>query len=500
MDKFNFFGKTFKITFWFIIIFETISFLGFNFPSVDKIVFILLTIATFIISLRKLEYGLWIILTELFIGSFGYLFSYNIDGFNISIRLGLFLALFLAWLIYFVRTKKLEFKKSNLFWPFVLLICFIILGFLIGYLKHNGLKNIFFDANGYLYFGLIFIAFTVINDWRKINRLFQVMIAAVSVMAIKTLVLLFYFSHTTDENAVRLVYRWVRDTRVGEITQFSQNFFRVFFQSHIYALFIFLILFILLVLITRQNWDKKNYRMLWLMIALSSLTLIISFSRSFWLALAMTLFLIFLYLVLKEKIGWRKIMKVIGIMILVSALEIGFLTFLITVKIPGGKGGGPSAASLIRERLTATEEAAIGSRYQLLKPLIKKSLESPIWGSGFGATVTYQTLDPRTKELSGGYYTSYAFEWGYLDTVVKMGLLGLLTYLFFLWKILKNGLDILKHSVNREIKVFVLGLLFGFLSLIVTHFTTPYLNHPLGIGIILICIAVFNTLANEKKN
>ena len=226
MNKFNFFGKTFKITFCLIIIVEIISFLGFNFPAVNKIAFILLTLATFIISLWKLEYGLWITLTELFTGSFGYLFSYNIGNFNISIRLGLFLALFLGWLIYLVRTKKLEFKKSNLFWPFVFLIGFFILGIFIGYLKHNEFKNIFFDANGYLYFGLIFVAVAVINDWQKISRLFQVMMAAVSMIAIKTLALLFYFSHTTDENAVRLVYRWIRDTRVGEITQFTQNFFK----------------------------------------------------------------------------------------------------------------------------------------------------------------------------------------------------------------------------------------------------------------------------------
>lgn len=500
MNKLNFFGKTFKITFWLIVIFECLSFLGFNFPLVNKLAFLAIILAALIISLWKLEYGLWIVLAELFIGSFGYLFSYNLGNFNISVRLGLFIALFIAWFIHFLKSRRLDFKQSNLFWPFILLVGFIILGVAVGYLKHNLVKNIFFDVNGYLYFGLIFVVFTIISNWHKISRLFQVMIAAVTAMALKTLVLLFYFSHTTDEFAVRLVYRWIRDTRVGEITQFTQNFFRIFFQSHIYALFIFLLLLVLLVLIARQNWDKKNYRWLWLIIILTSLTLIISFSRSFWLALAVSLILIFLYLLIKEKVGWPKILKITGMIILLAALELGLITFLITVKIPGGKGGGPSAASLVRERITSTDESALGSRYQLLKPLVKKSLESPIWGSGFGTTITYQTLDPRTKELSGGYYTSYAFEWGYLDTMVKMGVLGLLAYLLFLWKILKNGLNILKQNQNREMRALTIGLLFGFLALLVTHFTTPYLNHPLGIGIILICGSMFKTIANEAKN
>lgn len=503
MDKLNFFGKTFKISFWLIIIFETLSFLGFNFPSVDKIAFILIVLATFFISLWKLEYGLWIVLSELFIGSFGYLFSYNLGSFNISVRLCLFIVIFIAWLIHSLKSRKLEFKKSNLFWPFIILVAFIILGVLIGYLKHNLFKNIFFDVNGYLYFGLIFVVFAVINNWEKINKLWQIMFAAVTVMALKTLVLLFYFSHTTNEEALRFVYRWVRDTRVGEITQFTQNFFRVFFQSHIYALFTFFIVFLLLVLLTKKDWDRKNYRLLWFLAILSSLILIISFSRSFWLALAVILILVFIYLLTKEKIGWVKTFKLIGIMIFLAALELGFITFLITVKIPGGKGGGPSAASLVRERITSTEEAAIGSRYQLIKPLATKFLESPIWGSGFGTTVTYQTLDPRTKQLSGGFYTSYAFEWGYFDIAVKIGLLGLIIYLYFLWKIIKNGLEIIQKNIDKKENILVIGLLFGFLALVITHFTTPYLNHPLGIGIIIICASLFYTIssiAREQKN
>lgn len=498
MNKLQIWSKTIPIVFLLIVIFETLSFLGFNFPLVNKIAFMAIILATFIISLWKLEYGFWIVLTELFIGSFGYLFSYNLGDFNFSVRLGLFLALFLAWFIHFLKSRKLEFRQSNLFWPFVIFIAFIIGGVAVGYLKHNLLKNIFFDANGYLYFGLIFVAFTVINSWPRINKLMQIMLAAVAGMAFKTLAALFYFAHTTNEDAVRLVYKWIRDTRVGEITQFTQNFFRIFFQSHIYALFIFLIVFILLIMLAKQNWDKKNYRWLWTMAILSSLTLIISFSRSFWLALAVTLILIFVYWLTKEKMGWLKILKIIGLMILLAALEIGFITFLINVKLPGGQAGGTSAASLIRERLTSTEEAAIGSRYELLKPLAKKYLESPIWGSGFGTTVTYQTLDPRSKQLSGGYYTSYSFEWGYLDIAIKMGILGLLAYFFFLWQILKNGFNILRKSDDREVKVFTLALLFAFLALIITHFTTPYLNHPLGICFIILLGSIFFVLEKEK--
>ena len=49
-------------------------------------------------SVEKLEYGLLILLAELFIGSKGYLFSYDYGGTLISLRMALFLVVMSAWL------------------------------------------------------------------------------------------------------------------------------------------------------------------------------------------------------------------------------------------------------------------------------------------------------------------------------------------------------------------------------------------------------------------
>ena len=50
-------------------------------------------------------------------------------------------------------------------------------------------------------------------------------------------------------------------------------------------------------------------------------------------------------------------------------------------------------------------------------------------GRGFGATVTYQTRDPRILADNGsGEYTTYAFEWGWLDIWLKLGIFGLAAY------------------------------------------------------------------------
>ncbi|MBU0598336.1 hypothetical protein KKF61_05120, partial [Patescibacteria group bacterium] len=195
-----------------------------------------------------------------------------------------------------------------------------------------------------------------------------------------------------------------------------------------------------------------------------------------------------------EKVKWKRISKISVIIIAVVIAELALITILVNLPLPGGSSDGISAGTLVKERLTTTDEAALGSRFQLFKPLITKFFDNPVIGSGFGTTVTYQTLDPRTKDINGGWYTSYSFEWGYLDIVIKIGLIGLLVYLYFIWLIIKDGIKLLKITKNKEEYLLILGLLFSLIALLITHISTPYINHPLGIFLIIISAAILNTL------
>ena len=106
-------------------------------------------------------------------------------------------------------------------------------------------------------------------------------------------------------------------------------------------------------------------------------------------------------------------------------------------------------------------------------------------GQGFGATVTYRTNDPRALASSpNGLYTTYTFEWGWFDIWLKLGLLGLLAYLGLIFKIIKDGLKINSY--------FSLSLVTGLLVLITVNIFSPYVNHPLGIGYIILTIAMMD--------
>lgn len=502
MHKLDLFNKTFKITFLIIVIIETFSFLGNNIEIINTILFFLIILATLLLSIWKLEIGFWIIAAELFIGSFGYLFSFDINEFRISIRLAIFVSVLIGFMVNVIRTRRVIFFKSSVFKSWILLMIIFIMGIIIGIINDNNLKNIFFDFNAYLFFGLILIAFQVINSWSRINKLIQILFAAIATIGIKTIFLLFYFSHILNESLFKMMYRWIRDTRVGEISPVIQNYYRIFFQGHIWAMFTAIIIFLILILLKRKDISKKNYKILWWIGIVSSIILIISFSRSLWLATVLSFILIFLYLLLKERFSWNKIFKISAFILLIIIIDLTLITAIVNVKIPKLGGGGVSIATLVKDRISDTSESAVISRFELLTPLTNKFFDKPIIGSGFGTEVSFKSADPRTENINDGIYTTYSFEWGYLDILVKIGLLGLLVYFYFIFQIFKNGIEILKSANNKEEYVITLGLIFCMVALLITHITTPYLNHPLGIFLIIIVAAIFSALKinNTQKD
>lgn len=158
-------------------------------------------------------------------------------------------------------------------------------------------------------------------------------------------------------------------------------------------------------------------------------------------------------------------------MILIAALEIAVI-FALT------KLGGSGISQTVGSRLqNPTTEAAGGARLKLLPELWKEIEESPVIGQGFGKQVTYSSFLPDRIAQGNpeGQITSYAFEWGYLDMWLKIGAVGLAIYLLFLGQIFW-----------RVWKIPNLGVLGGLVALVALNITSPYLNHPLGIGYVIL--------------
>jgi hypothetical protein len=231
-----------------------------------------------------------------------------------------------------------------------------------------------------------------------------------------------------------------------------------------------------------QNNNKKIKIILLGLTSFLASALILNFSRSFWVGGIVALG--FLFLFLWKKYSFKKMFSA-GIYTLLT-LIIGFLLVLVVVRFPWPNSSANFGLNSLSERASLNvPESAISSRWALLE-VMKQDLGSNfLIGRGFGARLEYKSSDPRVLEQSAdGIYSTYAFEWGWFDIWLKLGLLGVLFYLYLLFLILKN----LFISLKGDDLILNLGLFLGLLSLIAINFFTPYLNHPLGIGFVLLSI------------
>lgn len=489
----------FKLTLFSLIFLETLSFIGFKFATINLMGFIVLSLLVLVLSMKSIEYGLYFIVAELIIGSKGYLFSLDLDGVSVSIRIAFWLIVMSVW-GFKIGTKLIKCNpkpltsifKTKSFKYLVPLLVFSLWGLASGFLQHNSFNNIFDDFNAWLFFLLVLPITSVFIYHNKTHSMDQflanikdVVIASLLWMCTKTLLLLYVFSHNIY-NITPSIYKWVRDTGIGEITQMEGGFYRIFFQSHIFALLAFIFIAVLISKTLSQkklglNSFKKDrsFTLLYLFMSLLLSVTIISFSRSNWVGLITGLFI--LEVLVFIKFNFKKIALINIHLIVILVLSIAIIAGIVKFPYPNPIGGF-STTELLAERASQVKgEAGVSSRFALLPELFSEIKESPVYGKGFGATVTYKTSDPRVlKSSATGDYTTYAFEWGWLDIWLKIGIFGVISYIYYLYGIIfktsKN--DFLTFNTKTALAI-------SLVTLVAVSFFSPYFNHPLGIGFLL---------------
>ena len=335
-------NKIFTHTFFLIVLAELLSFLGYYYSAINSLAFFIIVILTILISLYRLEYGLYILLTELVIGSFGYLFYLDINGMQISLRLGLWLAIMSVWLaktvLEWLKNKNLtiDFLKFGSAAPLVCLLIFVGWGLANGLVNGNSLSNIFFDANNWFYFLLIFPVSAVWRNNDQLETLKPILLAAITWLSAKTILLAYVFTHNFHGLNLE-IYGWMRADRLGEITQTAAGFSRIFMQSQLFVLIgFFILLFYLLKTIVERNNLITSWRDLSKDICLLALFLsaiIISFSRSFWLGLVAGGIFIWLIALFRIKIKFKQF--IIYNSIILFSLILSLILTLAAVKFAG---------------------------------------------------------------------------------------------------------------------------------------------------------------------
>lgn len=470
------------LVFSLIFLVELLSFLAYFLPALQSYLIALIFIILLPLSIYYLEIGVLVAVAELVIGSKGHLLSANFFGVQISLRLVIWLALIIASLFIILKGEGMKayfnkFKNYPFYRLFLVLVAFIFIGAVNAYLSSNQVSLIFSDINAWFYLAwllpLSLVYFPEIEK-EKLGRLAQVFSVAILWLALKTLILLFFFSHNSV--IVPDLYLWVRRSGVGEITAMGGGWYRIFIQSQVHIIIAF---FLTLFIFLKNKFENNGQRFKYVgVLSLLMSIIIISMSRSFWLSLVFSGIVAAMFF---WRLQWRLYLKA-GLYTLLSIITALILIFII-IKFPYPAQKEAISMNALSERLEFKgDEAALASRWALLPELIESIKKRPILGSGFGTTVSYISQDPRVLENNpDGLYETYAFEWAYLDTCLKIGLLGLISLLAYLLMILSRLGQAYVRTNNSLYAALAASLLF----LLVVNIFTPYLNHPLGLAFVL---------------
>lgn len=463
---------------------EIISFNG----SYNAVAFGILVASAFALTIWRTEYGLLLLFGELFIGSMGHLFYLDFDGTRLPIRIGLFVAVMTVYGLKLV-IQLIQEKGRARYWrqlvgfpgrrPYLFLFGAIAIGLIVAFVRQNSPASIFDDANGWIYFLVLFPALAVYSEAGPdaAGRLKNLFLAAAAWLSLKTLFILFMFAH--NASLAPALYYWLRRILGGEVTVGASGWPRAFIQGQIYCGLAYLLAFWLRPVPEKmRDFFRPRSLALLLLGGFFLSTIVISLSRSFWVGIAAAASLSLLAAWRLE--SWRSLISGAAWFIMTAVISLGLIYGLLA--IPYSQSPTASLGSSLFDRVTGDNEPAVASRWSLLPVLGQAIAKEPVFGQGFGATVTYFSRDPRVLALSpSGEYTTNAFEWGYLDIWLKLGLVGLAAYLFLLYAMLWEA-----WRQGRNGAVFYVGLAAGLIFVAATNFFTPYLNHPLGIGFVVL--------------
>ncbi len=469
-----------------------LSAIGWHEPIVQTIVFAIILGATLVCSLVDIRYGFIIAGAELAIGSQGYIFSLGGPEQGMSVRIGIWVIIMAVWagrkLISLMRRETSIRKIFSIpfAWPLLALAVSLGISVVVALLYGNDPAFVFLEAKRWLY-GLILLPFLQAFRTRDDMKLFLSGFAgAVGALAVTTIGLTYLFSHDFAPFMFD-VYTWLRDTLLAEITPGPSGFSRIFAQSQVYLVPACLVGGAWAV--ERYAAGRKKAAILILSASAVCVTaLVASLSRSLWIGTAVAGIVGMLLSAIYGRPRWKDIGR--SVLMWLAGLAMAVLVLGLAVRFPFPQPLGQAGLSVLAERANSSEAAA-ASRWSLLPVMANQILVSPIWGNGLGKTLTYMTSDPRiTRTTVNGEYTTYAFEWGWLDVAMKSGLLGLAAYFWLLWSIGVSGFRLIRYHYLAGISVFM-----GVIAIAAVHFFTPYLNHPLGFMYLAILVAVTQAFA-----
>lgn len=423
-----------------VVLLEIASLVAYLFPEISFVLLVVIGLMMALSIFLAPQIAVSFLVVELVYGAFGRMIS--VDFF--SLRMAVYLGFMIGYAARYWFTR--ENVPRVIHRRYALMLFILGMGVCVGIVLGNDLARIFADVNAFFFIPLLLLSLRFLE--RERAHYITLIFTTVLLFSCKTILVFWYFAGGTPV-AGNAVYHYVRDTRVFEVTVVTDQVSRVFSTASFMAAIP--LLYVLVKRITATSLICGS---------LLGAVLLIGFSRS----LLVGLFCAVGYLAVHD---WRVIGR--GILVVGGGMAIVFVTLF-----SASYQGGFADLWYNRTRNIGTEVAAV-SRFEQVGPLLDAISERPKFGHGFGATLR---IDTRQSQADG-LIERHAFEWGYLDIQFKLGILGIILAIL-LYDLARRG----NTKTARAIT----------LTVFVTHFFTPLLFHPLGMGML-----VFASLLNLKS-
>jgi O-antigen ligase len=332
-----------------------------------------------------------------------------------------------------------------------------------GYVFGHSLSLIISDTIPYLFFLYYFPLQELIKSEEfKANILTMLYAAFLGNFLLIVFTFVGFSSHVF--NLQDNYYHWYRDVALGKITDAGANFFRIVINEHLLLIPLFLVFFYQK--IQTHTTSLKQNLILWVPF-LSLIILTSNLTRIYMIAMAIGI------LLLLRKTTWKK-----WLFYACASGAIFMISFISTnLLLSQGKSFGLELLGLRIHSITRPniEDSAL-SRVLLLPKIEEKIKQHPILGDGLGDTVT--VYSPVFKKD----ITTPHFDWGYLELLTELGLLGFVVWAVLIYFCIKSLFKLLPEKR--------VPLLASLIALLIINLTSPALFHVLGIIWIVVLITI----------
>jgi len=260
-------------------------------------------------------------------------------------------------------------------------------------------------------------------------------------------------------------YHWYRDVALGKITDLNFHFYRLVLNEHL--LIIPLIIYFINDII-KQKTNVTNTTALFCLIFILANNL----TRIYMVALIFGMLFSFTFK------NWKRWIAVSS-----TCIILFFLIFTTTHTLASkGESLGLEIFGLRLQSIASPKiEESSMSRLLLFPKILEKIENKPILGEGLGDTVTAYSPIFKTN------ITTPHFDWGYLEILAEMGLVGFIAWACFILYIIRN-----KIFNNYKYNQTASAILVSFL---VINLTSPALFHVFGFLLLTTII-----ISSKKKH